>query len=326
MKQYKYYSTQRPIDSGTYPNLPDNKPLKINRYDKRRPVEGGKMQAWGDLTYAKPLSKKQVDDYELKPASDNPCLQSAAMPLKENDDVKKLLDLLSSVGDGKAKEFSQLIHYVDMMEKRLELVNAELMEVRSELAGIKHSPVKQAFTATIAGIENGLQKTKKELAEIKEQIVKTAAQAVESVKQTGLSALKKTLSFIGVKDMLNHLRGGLNEFISDTKGAIAKVENIGEEFRSAGAHLKQAGRAAIGRERLEVDVSKEGRFQAGLVTLLRSVQSAMAGIERTAGNAVKQLERLEQEKKPSVRENLQALAKKHEKGAYKVKAKSEATL
>jgi hypothetical protein len=331
MERYKYYSTQRPVDMGTFPTPPDNKPLEINNYDKREPVEGGKLQAWGDLTYAKPLTKKQMADYELKPAPDNPDLQRAAAPLKDNDDVKKLLALLSKVEGDRAKEFSQLIKYVDTMEKRFDLVSAELMQVRGQLADMQQGPVKKALSAAVTGIESGVRDARKELGAIKERIAAAAARAVESVKHTGLSALNKTLSFIGIKDMLNDLRGGLNYFIDDTKDAISKVEAIGEELRSAGGHLKQAGRATIGKERQEVDASKEGRFQAGLLAPLRAVRDTMAGIEKTAGAAVGQLEKLEQaaEKKPSVRENLQAL-KKVEKpdkaGPAKVKAEPEAAL
>ena len=331
MEQYRYYSTQRPVDIGTFPNPPDNKPLEINNYDKREPVEGGKLQAWGDLTYAKPLTKKQMADYELKPAPGNPDLQRAAAPLKDNDDVKKLLALLSKVEGDRAKEFSQLIKYVDTMEKRFDLVSAELLQVRGQLADMQQSPVKKALSAAVTGIESGVRDARKELGAIKERIAEAAARAVESVKHTGLSALNKTLSFIGVKDMLNDLRGGLNYFIDDTKDAIAKVEAVGEELRSAGGHLKQAGRATIGKERQEVDASKEGRFQAGLLAPLRTVRGAMAGIEKTAGAAVGQLEKLEQaaEKKPSVRENLQALkkAEKPDKATPpKQKAEPEAAL
>ena len=42
---YRYYSTQRPVD---------------------------RLMAWGELTYAKPLTEKQIEDYELKPAPGNP--------------------------------------------------------------------------------------------------------------------------------------------------------------------------------------------------------------------------------------------------------------
>lgn len=331
---YKYYSTQRPVDIGTFPKPNGNKPLEINNYDKREPVEGGKLQAWGDLTYAKPLTKKQMADYELKPAPDNPDLQRAAAPLRDNDDVKKLLALLSKVEGDRAKEFSQLIKYVDTMEKRFDQVSAELIQVRGQLADMQQGPVKKALSAAVSGIESGVQDARKELGAIKERIAEAAARAVESVKHTGLSALNKTLSFIGVKDMLNDLRGGLNYFIDDTKDVIAKVEAIGEELRSAGGHLKQAGRATVGKERQEVDASKEGRFQAGLLAPLRTVRDAMTGIEKTAGAAVGQLEKLEQaaEKKPSVRENLQALKnadkpEKAEKPAVTVKRpEPEATL
>lgn len=71
---YLYYSTQRPIDLGTFPKPAGNLPLEIVNYDddRRRPVAGGNIQAWGELTYAKPLTEKQMADYELKPSPDNP--------------------------------------------------------------------------------------------------------------------------------------------------------------------------------------------------------------------------------------------------------------
>ena len=41
-------------------------------YSTRRPVADGRLMAWGELTYAKPLTEKQMEDYELKPAPGNP--------------------------------------------------------------------------------------------------------------------------------------------------------------------------------------------------------------------------------------------------------------
>ena len=65
---YKYYSTQRPVDIGTFPKPAGNAPDEIVNYDKRVPVEGGAFLAWGHLTYTKPLTEKQAADYELRPA------------------------------------------------------------------------------------------------------------------------------------------------------------------------------------------------------------------------------------------------------------------
>ena len=65
---YKYYSTQRPVDIGTFPKPPHNAPDEIVNYDQRVPVEGSAFLAWGHLTYTKPLTEKQASDYELRPA------------------------------------------------------------------------------------------------------------------------------------------------------------------------------------------------------------------------------------------------------------------
>ena len=69
---YKYYSTQRPVNIGTFPKPPRNAPDEIVNYDQRVPVENGSFLAWGHLTYTRPLTKRQASDYELRPAPDNP--------------------------------------------------------------------------------------------------------------------------------------------------------------------------------------------------------------------------------------------------------------
>ena len=71
---YRYYSTQRPFDIGATPDTKDNPLVEVVNYedDRRRPVAGGQIQAWGEAVYKKPLTPKQIRDYELTPAPDNP--------------------------------------------------------------------------------------------------------------------------------------------------------------------------------------------------------------------------------------------------------------
>lgn len=68
---YKYYSTQRPVDIGTFPKT-ENGPLYLVNFDKRESVEQGRFLAWGYLVYDAPLTEKQIADYELRAASGNP--------------------------------------------------------------------------------------------------------------------------------------------------------------------------------------------------------------------------------------------------------------
>ena len=69
---YRYYSTQRPVDIGTYPKSPDNPMLSFKNYDGRTWVENGTILTWGELAYEKPLTEKQQADYELTPSRTNP--------------------------------------------------------------------------------------------------------------------------------------------------------------------------------------------------------------------------------------------------------------
>ncbi len=76
MEQYKYYSTQRPVDIGTFPKPADNPPVKIVNYNQggRVWMEHDTILAWGELIYAKPLSAQEIASYELKPSRQNPDL------------------------------------------------------------------------------------------------------------------------------------------------------------------------------------------------------------------------------------------------------------
>lgn len=77
IRYYRYYSTQRPVDIGTYPKPDGNEPVVVVNYDadRRRPVAGGRISAWGELTYREPLTKEQAEAYELVPVPDGPNLK-----------------------------------------------------------------------------------------------------------------------------------------------------------------------------------------------------------------------------------------------------------
>ena len=68
---YKYYSTPRPIDIGTYPKSYFNRPLHMDIYPTRQQVPGEAFQAWGVITYAQPLTDREMQDYELRPSREN---------------------------------------------------------------------------------------------------------------------------------------------------------------------------------------------------------------------------------------------------------------
>ena len=60
-----YYSTQRPITLGTFPNQKGNRIIRIKNFDSRTYVDAIGREAWGQIEYDKPLSRKEADSYEL---------------------------------------------------------------------------------------------------------------------------------------------------------------------------------------------------------------------------------------------------------------------
>ncbi|WP_277935538.1 defense against restriction DarA-related protein [Parablautia muri] len=70
---YRYYATERPVDIATFPQPEENSPVMLVNYNegRRRLVAGGRLCAWSEILYPHPLTKEQMEDYELKPAPDN---------------------------------------------------------------------------------------------------------------------------------------------------------------------------------------------------------------------------------------------------------------
>ncbi|MFD1401391.1 defense against restriction DarA-related protein [Robinsoniella peoriensis] len=83
---YRYYSTQRPVDIGTFPKT-ENGPLYLVNFDKRESVEQGRFLAWGYLVYDAPLTEKQMADYELRAAPGNPDRKA---PMRESEESKSI--------------------------------------------------------------------------------------------------------------------------------------------------------------------------------------------------------------------------------------------
>jgi len=92
---YKYYSTQRPVVIGTFPKT-DNGPIRLVNFEEREGVEQGRYQAWGYLVYDAPLTEKQIDDYELRAAPDNPDVKKRvheqAQVVGQWEEKQKILD------------------------------------------------------------------------------------------------------------------------------------------------------------------------------------------------------------------------------------------
>lgn len=103
---YRYYSTQRPVDIGTFPNTTENPVFEVANYDgdSRQYVAGGQVCAWGEVTYKKPLTEKQIDDYELLAAPDNPDIADKAHAAEKRGERKSIAAKLAEGAAQAAKD------------------------------------------------------------------------------------------------------------------------------------------------------------------------------------------------------------------------------
>jgi hypothetical protein len=61
----RYYSTQRPVGPGTFPQPKENKVLEIVNFDERTYCKESGRDCCGYIDYEKPLSEKEAVSYEL---------------------------------------------------------------------------------------------------------------------------------------------------------------------------------------------------------------------------------------------------------------------
>lgn len=231
--------------------------------------------------------------------------------------LEQFFRLLSENGRaGQSEDLSRLLFYMDGMNRQLDAVQRELQAVKAQLAEAQDAPQKSALQGMADTLQGKLRQAQEKLDGLREKIMQCAANAVEGFKRTGVAALDKAVAAMGIHQTLEAVQQNIHGSLEDTKKSIEKVEALGHELRSAGGHLKNAGRAAIGRETQAIDGGQEGRFQAAVLAPMRTVQKLLTNMNNATLAAIGNVERLEtaaeaarEVKKPSIRQTL------HEKKA-----------
>ena len=135
---YRYYSTQRPVDIGTFPKT-EGGPTHIENFDKRQPVERGRFQAWGYIEYTAPLTKRQADDYELRSASGNADLKKR---MEEQTQVVGKWEQANNIPDVRRhtwwySDFGMFVAKDFVTPEQMEQRHSHVMEAKSRAAAPK---------------------------------------------------------------------------------------------------------------------------------------------------------------------------------------------
>lgn len=122
-KMFRYYSTQRPVDIGTYPKS-TGEPIRIRNYNRRIRIEPWGFLAWGYLEYASPLDARQADDYELKLSPEDPRVnRKNEMLFQVIEHARKQANMYHSFSDWKDAD-DWLFAQFDITRQELEEIYA----------------------------------------------------------------------------------------------------------------------------------------------------------------------------------------------------------
>lgn len=215
--------------------------------------------------------------------------------LRENEHIKELLELLSQLDErDKTEDFSNLLLTVDSMEMQFNKVLKDLQEVKTQLARLQKSPVKQTLAGMMNRVEYKIQETRTKLNEIKAGIIEGVEKTMQNVKYMGLASLNKMLSLLGVRQALENMCSNLEQAGKMIDHTIVKLGEVGQELRGAGQYISNAGHILIGKERQEVSANGQKSIASAVLTPMRNTRNILNSMEKNVAYAVDRLEHLEQ--------------------------------
>ncbi len=252
--------------------------------------------------------------------SNTATLQNTA--LLENEHVKELLALLKE-NRVSNQDFMNVIGYVGAMERQLDTAVSELSSMRRELSELREQqshPVRKALQKAIHALEGKITETRERLEAVKADIIVGCKNAVAAFREKGVTALNGLASFLHIRQGLQAIRDGMDGNIQFDEQSIKKIADISAEYHEAGKHVKNIGRAVLGKETVQ-ETKPMGRLAKAMQAPYRVDRSLSDAIKRQAVAALSSLDKLEQraqrqgadktdktpEKKPSVLRNLQDL-------------------
>lgn len=236
-----------------------------------------------------------------------------AEPIMDNAYVKELLSVMRD-NAATTKDFVAMLSQVTAMEKQLNAAVVELNAMRKQLDEAKamNHPAQSIMERAVVSAQNTVNDLRTKLAEIKDNIINGCKNALDAVKEKGIAALGNIMDFFKIKPGLESVRNEMDKTIAFDNKAINKIQTISKNYHEAGKHLKNVGRALLGKEPIK-DAKPVGKIADAFCVTLKADRAISEGIKKRVESALGCISRIEQraaEKKPSLMDTLNALDKK----------------
>lgn len=231
---------------------------------------------------------------------------AAAEPIMDNEHVKELLAILKENNAPSAKDYLSVLKQVTAMEKQLEAAVTELVSMRQDLktAQEQNHPVKNTLQKAVIAMQGQVLELRDKLAKLKQSVIYGCKNAVAAFREKGISALDNVARFFKIRPILEAMRGELDKSIASDDKAISKIEAISEEYHQAGRHLKNIGRAMLGKEAIQ-EAKPPGKLTKTILAPYRAERSCFCAMKKSVEAAISNFTRLEDRAKPSIKKTIQ---------------------
>ena len=205
----------------------------------------------------------------------------------EMPNVEELLKILLDVNlEQNRQTVHLLMNYMNDIEENFFSVLEELDTVKAQLAQVQQTPQTKEVRHTLADLMQNLQEQANHL---QEQIHSMKTRLNEKAAQ-GVTALNHVCEFLGVKENLTQMRESLLQSAKEMQGSMDKIDQVAGELRAATTHVKNVGRAIVGKEAQEVAQPKEGGFFYQMKRPYRAMQDFCL---KNAGKIEKDIHKIE---------------------------------
>jgi len=208
--------------------------------------------------------------------------KAKAPPIADNEHVKELLAILRENNAPSTKDFLAVLAQVGAMEKQLDAAVNELAAMRRELAEAQkqNHPVKTAMQKAVIAMQGQVLDLRDRLAMLKQNVIDGCKAAVAAFKEKGIAALDNAARFFKIRPILENMRDNLDKDIRFDDKAIAKIEAISTEYHNAGLHIKNMGRAMLGKEAAQ-EAKAPGKLAAAVSAPFRAERSHFAAMKKS---------------------------------------------
>ena len=222
--------------------------------------------------------------------------QQQNMELTKDQIIQELIALLNQNQKREAaNNVFEMAALIDGMEKRLESVTEELVNVRKQLAKMEQEKADKTLKVTIRkaveSLEQQCHRMKEQLFEIKEEVREKDSEIVAEVKQKGKKALNKVSEFLRIKEKLQKLRNNVQKSITDVEQSIEKIDALGTGMREAVQKAANTIRVFANKPEKEYVEKKFSKIEL-INKPLQAKRKLLCGILGYADAAIENVEKL----------------------------------